>query len=394
MRVRARMVTASSCIACFIVFVSVMCTPFSEGADELYDARRASSPEDTEGAADGSGIPGTDKSGLAQSISGHADQSAEVCGDGRITGTETCDIRIDAKKPGACLPCPDLGTCFAVTAKGNGCHFQCVVTPRSCENGDGCCPPGCDKSSDHDCSNSCGNGIVEQSKNETCEPADALLDAGSPLDGMVCPETCPDPEDPCKVVRSVGSALTCNIVCSSSTITEFISGDGCCPQGGNPAVDGDCGPICGNGIREGKEECDGVTRCGPNCKWALGPAEISCINRVPEYGTECAVCMCTTCTQLVTDCYANSTVESNSVCWAIAECAFKSQCLGEDCYCGATNPMCLYTANGPCKKEIEAASVIPIAALILVQANDTASTLGKALSLGDCFDTNCRDVCY
>jgi hypothetical protein len=41
--------------------------------------------------------------------------------------------------------------------------------------------------------------------------------------------------------------------------------DGCCPAGADAVSDLDCDPVCGNGIVESGEECDGGSLCTPGC---------------------------------------------------------------------------------------------------------------------------------
>jgi cysteine-rich repeat protein len=63
-------------------------------------------------------------------------------------------------------PLPDLAACAQVTA---------------CQDGDGCCPAGCDNTTDHDCPSVCGNKVVETG--ESC-------DDGNSLNGDGCDATC------------------------------------------------------------------------------------------------------------------------------------------------------------------------------------------------------------
>lgn len=53
--------------------------------------------------------------------------------------------------------------------------------------------------------------------------------------------------------------------CSHTPITACIDGDGCCPMGCTALNDNDCGAVCGNGVIEGAEECDGVNLAGQTC---------------------------------------------------------------------------------------------------------------------------------
>ncbi|MBL9006650.1 MAG: hypothetical protein JNJ46_20510 [Myxococcales bacterium] len=114
---------------------------------------------------------------------------------------------------------------------GNGCTTDITA----CAHSDGCCPAGCDASSDNDCSQSCGNGVLD--KNETCDPQ------GS------CPQTCSD-ADVCTADVMTGSAANCNVACSHSPITSCAPQDGCCPAGCSNANDSDCPPPPGTALAD------------------------------------------------------------------------------------------------------------------------------------------------
>ena len=46
-------------------------------------------------------------------------------------------------------------------------------------------------------------------------------------------------------------------------VVACLDGDGCCPSGCNALTDGDCAPLCGNGVVEPGEDCDGD--CPASC---------------------------------------------------------------------------------------------------------------------------------
>ncbi len=96
----------------------------------------------------------------------------------------------------------------------------------------------------------CGNGIVEAG--ETCDPASA------------CPISCTD-GNPCTVDLMTGSSAKCNVVCSHTTMSTCISGDGCCPAACTTITDSDCSPTCGNGVVEPGETCDPASSCPTSC---------------------------------------------------------------------------------------------------------------------------------
>jgi hypothetical protein len=181
-----------------------------------------------------------------------------MCGDGRIEGAELCDGN-----------CPALGSCSdgsactvdGLTGSAASCDAACAYTTiESCTDGDGCCAEGCTSVTDDDCSATCGNDTVEGS--ETC-------------DGN-CPADCND-NVACTADGSSGSAANCNLQCTHTTITSCVGGDGCCPSGCNANNDNNCNPVCGNGVVESGEECDGLslptatcdTSCQTICVWVI-----------------------------------------------------------------------------------------------------------------------------
>ena len=161
------------------------------------------------------------------------------CGNGILEGGETCD------PPGSCpTSCDDGNTCTLdqLTGSAQTCNATCSHSAIStCVSGDGCCPTGCNSTTDQDCSASCGNGILEGG--ETCDPP------GS------CPTNCND-GDACTRDQLTGSAQTCNATCGNTAITACSSGDGCCPSTCSPASDSDCGaPRPCDILKQGGQTC-------------------------------------------------------------------------------------------------------------------------------------------
>lgn len=66
----------------------------------------------------------------------------------------------------------------------------------------------------------------------------------------------------------VGAASRCTAACVPTVITTFRDADACCPLGANANSDSDCMPVCGNGVREGDEVCDGD--CPTSCSGGTG----------------------------------------------------------------------------------------------------------------------------
>jgi hypothetical protein len=250
------------------------------------------------------------------------DSDCGSCGDGIVGPHETCDppesctTREDCPRGNSCLFGVFKGDPEKCTSE---CHFDLV---SSCMSGNNCCPAGCNSESDSDCSASCGNGVVEPEAGETCEaddpdhPCDQGCDdgiactqdlvAGSPEncnvecanveivtamnDDGCCPpdahalndsdclpvcgnrvkegdETCDpcdtpcDDGDACTIDQASGDPATCSAVCSHTAVTQAVNGDGCCAPSANANTDSDCAPVCGNGIQEAGEACDGGGLC-------------------------------------------------------------------------------------------------------------------------------------
>ncbi len=153
--------------------------------------------------------------------------SPEDCGNGRLDTGETCD------PPETCpTSCDDSNPCTQDVLAGSAqrCNAACSHTPiQECRDGDGCCPAGCDHSSDGDCSALCGNEQIDEG--ETCDPPAS------------CPVSCDD-SNPCTQDSMSGSADQCNLECRHEAISECTGGDGCCPPNCDYTSDPDC-PPCG-----------------------------------------------------------------------------------------------------------------------------------------------------
>ncbi len=165
---------------------------------------------------------------------------SSTCNNGRVDANETCD--------GDCaMSCNDNVACTTDTAYGSAstCSLSCgyrVAQPGACNNGDGCCAPGCTNANDSDCSASCGNNMVDPG--ETC-------------DGN-CPTSCED-GDRCTIGIMSGSREGCNVSCTQQKILVCVTGDGCCAAGCTAANDMDCPQSC-----TGVTACNGGDRCCPS----------------------------------------------------------------------------------------------------------------------------------
>ncbi|HEY0250769.1 MAG TPA: hypothetical protein VGC41_04550 [Kofleriaceae bacterium] len=168
-------------------------------------------------------------SAALQTDGGGSNTSAQ-CGNGVLDPGEACDPGISGRE-GACpTDCNDSDPCTTDTLAGADCQITCThVTTTQPANGDGCCPSGANHATDSDCSDVCGNGVLEQG--EVC-------DTGIPSGAGSCPTSCND-NNSC-TTDSLANAGTCQALCTNTAITLPINGDGCCPPGANHATDSDC----------------------------------------------------------------------------------------------------------------------------------------------------------
>jgi hypothetical protein len=325
--------------------------------------------------------PAVDASDLGpDQIPGKADAGNLRCGDGIVSSIEKCDIAIETGKPGACpTDCPMVVDCVPRVLNGSECQAECVVRPLTCKSGDKCCPPGCSPDKDIDCSPTCGDMIVQQSRGETCEPG-----TDTPC---VTVEDCDD-KNPCTTDGLTGDAKNCNTACTHTPITTPRAGDACCPTGANANTDSDCKPMCGNNVNEPGEECDGSLGCSPTCKLTLQPDQMKCLASAAD---NCEKCACMNCTAAELACRLGTDATANASCNGVLICARKNNCSGTPCYCGAAN--CLLPANGPCMKEIELAAGTTDLVMINQRQMDTTMPLGRAWYADACRVMQCQSSC-
>ncbi|MEE2788480.1 MAG: hypothetical protein VX589_14140 [Myxococcota bacterium] len=130
-------------------------------------------------------------------------------------------------------------------------------------------------------------------QNEACQCGNEQLDPGELCDYSVADSClngdeaqCEPAEGPCMAPRIVGDPRSCDETCEPTPIDYCENDDGCCPEGcaidtGNVPYslrDNDCASMCGNGVIDPGEQCDGADfgnrRCDTEGNFDGG--ELSC----------------------------------------------------------------------------------------------------------------------
>jgi subtilisin-like proprotein convertase family protein len=157
---------------------------------------------------------------------------------------------------------PGAGPCANISVCGNGT----VEAGEACDGG-ACCNADCTfVASGTTCNASAGDCDPA----ETCSGTSAVCPPNVFSSGNTCrPST--GPCDPAEVCSGNGPTCPPNMV-----VTSCVGGDGCCPASCNNANDSDCPAVCGNGVVETGEECDGASAdacpglCLPDCTCETG----------------------------------------------------------------------------------------------------------------------------
>lgn len=246
-------------------------SPIEVGADTTYFELTGLTVGDTVHLVVEAYCPDTKKRS-AEAVSAEVVETVEPGCDNWILEPEideTCDPSETCPTEDQCEDDEDACTVATFVGSVAECTAKCTQELISkCENGDGCCPAGCNPSNDDDCSTECGDNHLDE-KTETCDPPDT------------CPKDC-DPDDACMLGTKTGSSENCNVRCNHFAITSCVHGDGCCPLGCTSDSDDDCKSTEPAPTPTGSTDsstssaslegggCNVATRAGP--VWLLGLA--------------------------------------------------------------------------------------------------------------------------
>jgi hypothetical protein len=147
------------------------------------------------------------------------------CGDGVISGVETCEPGSKEHPCPALEDCDDGDVCSmdSVTGSAAGCSAQCAHARMS--------RPFVDCVDDDPCTD---DTIVESTT------ACAYQCPHTRSEPTAAPNNCVD-DDPCTDDTPVLSKTSCAYICPHARISARTSGDRCCPSGADATTDSDCG---------------------------------------------------------------------------------------------------------------------------------------------------------
>lgn len=318
--------------------------------------------DDTGGGGDDTGGGGDDTGGGGDDMGG-GDMSTSECGNGIVEGAEACDDGND--------DADDL------------CNDDCTFT--------------------------CGDGVV--GANEACDTAIADGNPGA------CPTACDDGEA-CTMDTLQGSE--CTAECVFGDIAACVDDDGCCASTCNATNDNDCSPMCGNGVVEGTEVCDGDCPVMADCADAdsctadvytgsAGTCDAMCANNPITACVDADGCCPPACDATTDDdCSAtcgNGTVEAPELCDgscpSLADCDDGDACTTESLTgsAGNCNAACSYadvtvcdmTSDGCCPSNCNSTNDIDCTAICgngSVEAGEQCDDGNTAT--GDGCDATCQ----
>jgi len=209
-----------------------------------------------------------------------------TCNDASLCTTDTCNVATGCVYTP--ITCNDNNACTT-----NSCNAAsgCVYTPITCNDGSLCTTDTCNVATGcvytpitcndgNVCTGDSCNALIGCVYNPLTGPA--CTDDGNPctLDlcsGGLCTHpavsNCCTLNSQCNDNNACTAPDTCNLgthTCSNPAISSCTNGDGCCPSGCNAVNDNDCSQVCGNGVKEGTEQCDGSQLGGATCASLMG----------------------------------------------------------------------------------------------------------------------------
>ena len=271
--------------------------------------------------------------------------TTNVCSEGKcsylaIPGCTPCGSNIN---------CEDNNSCTNNLCIQGRCLYTPIASCKSCTLNSEC------EDNDPCTANSCSNGACTFTSISNCKACTLSFQ--------------------CEDNNSSTASACLNGKCVYTKITSCISNDGYCPSGCNAGNDNDCSYICGNGIREGTEKCDGTNLGGATCSGVLGvgyTGTLKCFSGLCTFDTSLCVAPCTclsdnnicTTDQCVNNvcqhtpltgnsCTNDNNVCTNDLCGANGTCVHApiSGCCTSNSQCGngqtCTGNVCVATSNPP-----------------------------------------------
>ncbi len=115
-------------------------------------------------------------------------------------------------------------------------------------------------------------------------------------------------------------------------VTTCQSGDTCCPTGCNAATDTDCKPVCGNGVVETGELCDGDS-CPTSCQKSTTTCFANVLQDANTCQATCAATAITTCVNNDGCCAPGCNNQNDSDCLGVLgdACDTDAQCASQFC---------------------------------------------------------------
>ena len=240
----------------------------------------------------------------------------EVCGDGYLDAGESCEdtsvFGIDLNCPQTAPHCLDCSGCYNICGDGY------LGTGETCERSDDAIDPGCSDATpickedcsgcEADCSSPvCGDGVVcaseacDDGNDQNCDGCNNDCTVSRCGDGIICPgEACDDGNN----IGGDGCRADCTglEVCGDG-IVDYLAGESCedtsaegqdlgcsasMPHCNGDTCVGCVAHLCGNGVVEPPELCDGNTM--PCYDQATGYAgTVACQENCFEWSQECVV---------------------------------------------------------------------------------------------------------